>query len=474
MIAENQGGAQLFGHNPTVQTFAGILAQRKAKQDQDNKYLAEQMASVKPDGLRNDADRQSFYNKYATIKQQGIDAANEKDPRKRTMAIANVRQSLMDLDSYVNQSKQQAAKENSYAQAYMQNPTAWSDESIDQHRKSSQMAVDNPNIVKDYTTLARKPDLIKLDTRLKNIRDDELLSGIKGEDVITGRKKVGNKWENQIQTKYTADPEDVHAAYLNEYDINDDFKHRLVSQYGHQIPQGLPPDQQKAALVGQYVRDLGEVSKYDKVKESVDRAPRATTNVYIGGQPQQMAIPAENPEGKQIGVFSSPNYLPMNKQNINMAGAKSINLQTLQPDQPLKSSNKYNLVGLTSAPVLNKDLYVGKKKIPKGSLSQGDYANSHPEDVTWQDMAHVQEDYPADDEHPKPYTIDHLVNANLLPHNVTGTKAWQAQVANYKPVKNTQQTAPTVKFNLNGQVYNIPSDKVGAFKRAKPNAKQLQ
>jgi hypothetical protein len=270
-IGIGQGGAQEFGANPAVAQFGQILAQKKAKQDADNKYLAETLAQAKPEGLRNDADRQNFYKKYADLKNQAISAENEPNKFKKAMALANVRQGVMDLNSYVDESKKQAAKENMFAQAYMQNPTAWSDQSIDTHRKSTNLAVDDPNVVKDYTTLARQPDLVKLDTRLKHIRDNELLSGIQGENMITGRQKIGNKMVNTVQTKYTADLADVNHAYLNEFDINPDFQHHLVSQYGHAIPPGLSPQDQKAALVGAYVKDLGEVSKYGPVKENMDR-----------------------------------------------------------------------------------------------------------------------------------------------------------------------------------------------------------
>lgn len=457
-IGLGEGSAQVFGHNPAVAQYAQILAKQQAKRDADNKYLADTLAQAKPEGLRNDADRQSFYKKYADLKNQAISAEGEKDKFKKAMAVANVRQGIMDLNSYVDQSKKQAAKENQFAQAYIQNPTAWSDESIDSHRKSTNLAVDDPNVVKDYTTLARQPDLVKLDTRLKKVRDD-LLDGVKGEDMVTSRKKVGNKWVNTVQTKYTADPEDVNHAFLNEFDINRDFQHQLVSQYGQAVPKMLTPQGQKAALVNMYVQDKfgGELSTLGKVKDMTDFRPRApVTNVYVGGQPQAQAIPAENEEGKQIGTFSSPNYLPMNHSGLNMAGIPSVNMQTLQPEQPLKSSNKYNLVGLTSAPILNKDLYVGSKKIPKGSLSQGDYAKKHPEDVTWKDMAHVQEDYPADDEHGKAYTVDHLVDATLLPHNVTGTKAWKGETANYRSYKPTSQGQPS-----HGKVVSV--DKINSL-----------
>lgn len=272
-IGQGVGGAQVFGSNPAIQTYANILQQQKVKRDADNKYLADTLAQAKPEGLRNDADRASFFKKYQDLKTQGIAAENEPDKFKKAMALANVRQGVMDLNSYVDESKKQAAKENSFTQQYMANPTAWSDQSIDQHRKSTNLAVDDPNVVKDYTTLARQPDLVKLDNRLKHVRDNELLSGIQGEDMITGRQKVGNKMVNTIQTKYTADPADVAHAYLNEFDINPDFQHHLVSQYGHAIPPGLSPQDQKAALVGAYVKDLGEVSKYGPVKDKPDAAP---------------------------------------------------------------------------------------------------------------------------------------------------------------------------------------------------------
>lgn len=271
-IGMGQGDAQVFQPSPAIAMYGQILAQRKAKQDQDNKYLNDELAKgYDPTALRNDADKKTYLDKYSQIKQAGIDAENERDPKKKAMAISGVRQQLSDLGSFAEGSKKQGAQERAWASSYQNNPDGWSDDSLNAYRKSKDAVWNSPDAVQDFTTLARQPDLVKLDTRLKKIRDDELLSGIKGEDVITGRQKIGNKMVNQVQTKYTADPEDVHTAYLNEYDINKDFKHRLNQQYGSQIPQGIDDQTKKALLVNQFVKGLGEISKYGPVKDNADR-----------------------------------------------------------------------------------------------------------------------------------------------------------------------------------------------------------
>lgn len=271
-IGINRGDAQVFGPNPAIQQFGQILAQRRAKQDADHKYLADVLAQAKSDGLRNDADRTNFYSKYSALKQQAIDAENEPDRFKRAMGIANVKQGLLDLNGYADQSRKQAAIENQVGQAYIQNPTAFSDDTVDLLRRNKDLAVDHPDVVKDITRFARQPNLVKLDERIGKVKED-LLKGVQGQDIIT-RKRVGNRWDNQIQTKYSADPEQVAHQFLNEWDINPDFQHSLVSKYGHNIQPGLSPQQQKAALVGAFVQDLGAVERYAaKPTNSYDTQP---------------------------------------------------------------------------------------------------------------------------------------------------------------------------------------------------------
>src|SRR6185503_6229176 len=121
-IGIGQGGAQVFGQNPLIQQFGDMLAQRKARQDKDNQFLNEQLAqNYDPNSLRNDADKQSYLKQYQDIKNQAINAENEKDEKKRALAIAEVRQQLGNLGAYAEGSKKQGALEKQLAMEFMKN-----------------------------------------------------------------------------------------------------------------------------------------------------------------------------------------------------------------------------------------------------------------------------------------------------------------------------------------------------------------
>lgn len=271
-IGEGLGGAQVFGHTPAIAQLGQMLAQRKAKEDADNKYLAEQLTSVKPDGLRNDADRANFFDKYSKVKQLAIDAENEKDPKRRALDIANVRQSIMDLNSYVDESKKQAAKENLFAQAYMTNPTAFSDQAIAAHRKSIQSAVDSPDVVKDYTQLARQVDATKIEQEQAK-REQELLKLQQwGTPTIKNTTVAGRKGSFIYNSREV--PKDVlYEDALHRATADPNFD-RFLQQAYPDAYQGKDRVTGRALAVKTYIDSRPEVAEYSKPEEKQSLAPQ--------------------------------------------------------------------------------------------------------------------------------------------------------------------------------------------------------
>src|SRR3982751_6663533 len=122
-IGESIGDAKVFNPNPAIQMYGQILAQRRVKQDADNKYLGDILAKgYDPSTLRNDADRASYIKKYGDIKQAAINIADEKDLVKKALGLAQVRQQLGDLGTYAENSKKQGLQEHAFSQAYLTNP----------------------------------------------------------------------------------------------------------------------------------------------------------------------------------------------------------------------------------------------------------------------------------------------------------------------------------------------------------------
>ncbi len=452
-IGINLGGAQEFQGNPGLQAFTNLLAQKQLERERERQQIVQQMGQLKPGDLRNDADRQVYYDKYNDWKNSAIQAQNEQNPSKKMDLQGQALSKYNELGGFVGESKKRGALENGLANQFMQDNFRhqFTDDAVNQFVKSRQLAVNDPNLV-NTDLLSRQPDHQKVEDAYDAANQAALKQQEWSNPISTvGRDKQGNKTGVIVHNERSVDPADLLTYQKHMYDINRDVAASIDQRYGN--IQGSNPEETKMMRVRQAAIDRGDlvVGKHGELQSGInektkpefktDWRPRAPTiNVYAGSQPGQLALPAENEEGKTIGTLSSPNYLGMSKQGVNMAGVPSINMQTMQPDAPLKSSNKYNLVGITSAPTLNKDLYhngtiQGKpasQKIPKGSIAQNNYATRHPEDVKWDDYAHVQEDMPADDSHPKPYTVDHLVPMSLLPRSVTGTKAWKQQTAAFK------------------------------------------
>jgi hypothetical protein len=257
-IGENLGGAQLFGPNPAIAQFGQILAQRKAKQDADNKYLADTLAQAKPDGLRNDADRTNFFNKYQKLKDEGIAAENEPDKLKKAMALANVRQGVMDLNSYVDQSKKQAVNERAWAQAYQTAPHNWSPSAIEGYRKSINAAIGSPDVITDFTTQERLVDPDKID-KMYQEHKDLLTKNLQYDNgTLTPGVEAGIKGNYKVQTRgIPIDGADGALANTMHWaTAHDDVIKSLQDRYP-QI-QGKSPQETIGLRTKQYMIDRGD------------------------------------------------------------------------------------------------------------------------------------------------------------------------------------------------------------------------
>jgi hypothetical protein len=440
------GDATVFNPSPAIQQFGNIVAQQRAQRAAQDKALIDQMAFLNADGIR-DPDKEAYLNKNQDWKNAAI-AANQLAPnsRERLQALADSQQKYNDLRQFIAKSKGEKTNEHQLAQQWIGNQHLFDDSAHDKFLKSLQSPIDSENFVPgtDYTNFSRYVDPEKMNN-LFDTGKERALNGIRP-NTLQYKGKQGDTYGTYVQNQKTIPFNDVATNYLNLATHDKNMQKFLQDQYGN--INGNTPLETNALRIHQLMADRNELNgwqHFDNPQFKQNQKPRQTTNNYLTGNTAPQTIPAENAEGKTIGVFSSPNYLPMSKSGINMAGVPSINMQTMQPETPLKSSNKYNIVGLTSAPIANKELQVGNKKIPKGSLLQNNYATVHPEDVEWKDMAHVREDVGGNpDEGTKAHTVDHLVPSNLLPNTLTGTKAWRTQTANYKSYHgNGLQHAPT-------------------------------
>jgi hypothetical protein len=328
-----------------------------------------------------------------------------------------------------------------------------------------QSPLSSPDRLKDYNGLERYVDPIKQQDEYHKIFEQLHQQAQPQSMRVPGQAREGNKTGIYTYTQKFTSPEQIRSAFDAYTKLSPDAQKFLHDSYPN--IQGASDEETRQLRVAQYQKDLGYekgfTDKSEKKFQSDWRPRESVNNNYYGGAaPISQNVPMVDATGKTIGSFHSPNYLGMNKSNVNLVGIPSINLETGQPEPTLKSSNKYSIVGLTSVPTLRIAQVAGNKRIPAGSVVQADYAAKHPDLVNWKDMAHVKEEV-TDDAGTR--MVDHLVDRNILPRNITGTKQWQQQTAAYRPyggqqapVSNpapkAQATSPTQSYKAkNGQKY---------------------
>jgi len=171
-IGIGEGAAQVFDPHPAIQQYGQILAQRQAKHDQEVKMLGDELAKgYDPTVLRNDADRQQYLKKYGDIKTSAIQAENEKDPTKKALALAQVRQQLTDLGAWAEGSKKQGVFERQVAMEHFKNPYMLDDNSAQQLKSQMQKPWDDPGTIKDVTGFERGVDPAKIDAEYQKHKD---------------------------------------------------------------------------------------------------------------------------------------------------------------------------------------------------------------------------------------------------------------------------------------------------------------
>lgn len=440
-IGIGQGAAQVYQQSPAIAQFGQILAQQKAKRDADRAYLANELASVQPAGLRNDADRSQFFNQYSQIKQQAIDADNIRDPLKRAMAIANVRQGMMGLSSYVDRSKKQAVEEAGFAKAYMANPDAWTDEAIKQYRDTKERAVADPSLLTDFTSLQRAVDGSKIDAQHKAIDDSLLKQSVWGTPVIQNTTVAGKK-AAFITNSREVDPTQRYEAYLHAATVDPHTRQFYRQNYPENFKNN-DPQTALALSVKQYADSRGPVQEHTAPQEKVGQQPDLWYDHYNyslkhpkdgsnaqPGQPQAINIPYAG-----TGVVHAPNYVPLSVPNKNFAGAIGVNMSTGKPEPSLASSDSYSIVGAGDFPVSKNT----------GQIAQPNWVQQHPNDVVYKRMVHVQQKDPSNPLE----TTDHLIPYDNLPKNVANQKDVRIALSGFNktPVYGEQEKPTPDQFN---------------------------
>jgi len=446
-IGQGIGEASVWNPAIPVQNFNAILQQKKLKDQSDADSIAAELSKVKSDGLRNDADRQLFLKKYEDIKNNAIAGAGERNFMKRALLKADTRDKLMGLQQFVEKSKAQGQQEQAFGKQYMSNPTPWSDDAINNYRKSIAAPLDSPDVIKDFTTQQRVVDHSKVDEALKKMHNDALTKVPWSNPIQDGGViSQGDKKGVITYQKRALPPEQILANDAHMYDVDRNVQHSIDQRYA--TIQGENPAETKMLRIRQAAIDRGDIAVgpnneiTSKVAGEQGRkfnpnykpnnwkeialwrlAHKNDGNNYAPGTPQNMNIPYNG--GAKGEVVSSLGYVPINSAALNLAGSPSYNLTSGTLEPQALSSGDHQLVGIGNFPIIKSDYTSGKKKL-KGTVAQPAFVKAHPNDIEYKPFLHVQTKDLAGG------TEDHLVPSDRLPKNLP--KATQVALKGFRAI----------------------------------------
>ena len=150
--------------------------------------------------------------------------------------------------------------------------------------------------------------------------------------------------------------------------------------------------------------------------------------------------------------FTSDEYIPISIPKKNFAGSAYIDMKTGKPSAgKLSSSNDYEIVGVTNAPIIKKGSRA--QDGVEGSLAQPNFEKKNPDLIEYKPMIHVQ--LPTGMANLK---NDYLIPYDRMPENVKNSKAIKAALSNFKPAEGkTSQTQSSTPVAATPVIRNVVS-----------------
>lgn len=228
-----KGAAQVIDTTSGAQQqFGQILARQQQQRQQELKQLTDQQAQLKPDGLRNDADRQDFFNQVNDWRNKSIAAINERDPYKKSLAQSQAQQAYMQAQQTVNKSKEQGLRDNAFNQFAMNNATRHqlTDEAVQKGLANMKVGVNNPNIINDYGTLQRAPDYEAFDKKNTGFLTKHWNNAVE-QDVLGQPQQIAGNTVTPWSKVKKIDPLLLAHDIMNEATFNPNYAVALEASY---------------------------------------------------------------------------------------------------------------------------------------------------------------------------------------------------------------------------------------------------
>lgn len=440
-----KGSAQVLDTSGVLNQYQNLLAKQQLQRQQEIKQLTDAQAQLKPEGLRNDADRKDFFNQVTDWRTKSITAQQERDPYKKSLLKSQADQAYLKAQLLADQSKKAAQQELAFSTQLL-NPAIrdrYGDDAVQRVIKNRELGINDPNHIKDFNTLEQQADHTKF-LKATQDADKQLLNKAKYEQQLV-KNKIGTSIQN-----YRAVPDEVRVeTYKNIAKADRNFKKSLMDLYPDVFANpDLNYDQQIDEAARRVVKTSGALTEFNAPQQKVDPQPDRFYEHYNyalahpkggGGSdnpapmPTNIVLPFKEGEAK-VNVSG---YVPLSLPKRNFAGSAAYDLTSGQKVQALASSGEYSIVGVGNFPFTK-----------NGTLATPENQAKNPKVISEKPMVQVQ----STNKYGR--TTDYLIEYDKLPANVKSSKAIQEALKNFVPASGKPATNATPKnITYKGKTY---------------------
>ena len=470
--ANIMGQAQVYNQTQNaVNTYAKTLAQQQARLDKETKLIQDELAKMNAACLRQQ-DVPGFLEQVQKWRQSATEALTEKNPLKKALAAQNAEREKMLAFAYQQESKDEKKKDEIFYSKGL-DPN-WRDELQDGAYETlinrRKLSIKDPNFMRDIDELKFVPDVSKFLKKFDDI-DSQLFKT--GAVVVPGQEqgeRMGVQGVYEFDRRIL-DPQAQSMRYAMEIDTDKNVYKALKEIYPDLAE--LPKEEFKNKVIPRLIQDrpkeqIGDKKFYDpraamNAERRLQLAEQRAADGDGGGNPSNYTVetdtylytkPKENDLGEPIAGTD--------KKSIRMV--KSVGFDT-------------DYFPLVDAKVFDVNKQDKDAKV-SGNFIVGKLAYV-PIDGGGVDLRAVVVNAGGD---------KYVVKPSVLPIGIRKSKNYNAAlkalgspppkgkstVTSNKPDKNTSDSE-TVKIQLpNGQIGQVPKDKVNAFMKKYPNAKIIK
>ena len=444
------GQAQVYNQTQNaVNQYARTLQQQQLQRERESKALSDELSKVKVDGIRQ-PDIPEFTTKYQEAKDIFAKRIATRDNAERIKLDLDLKTKMLELNLIAEDSKE-LARGIRQINNILIDPTkrdGFTDDAVTRIQKSNGLSRNDPNFIRDFTTLEQQVDLSAIMKELDN-RDKNIIGQAQWVQSSEAGTQGNRKGVNVFDMRQ-ADPKQQAIEYASFFDTSPKFRNAIRKMY----PQfsKLPNDELKAMAIPELVSQRPKV-EYGKPNFKEDRDDRAlniaerrenrlASGEGGGGSPVPQNIPVPYADG--TASVDANGYIGISIPDKNFVGSPAIDMETGETIKALESSDKYSIVGVGNFPIISSKKFTFNGKNLHNTLSQPSFQEKNPSAITHKPFLHVRKTKPLKSGGTK--TFDYLIPYDKMAMNIKNTKAVSDALGNFVPANgqaNATQSKPT-------------------------------